>query len=426
MSGTLAAPTARGPVPWLLRESGVFRHYWGAHTVSLFGDQISLLALPLVAVLALDASATQMGYLTAAALAPNLLALHAGAWVDRRARRRQAMITADLGRALLLLSLPLAYALGVLELAQLLVVAFAVGALAVLFNVADASLYVSVVPRARFVQGTSLLSGSRALSSVAGPSIAGLLVRAFSAPVALAVDALTFVASAALLRRIAPVEAPPDREGGGIRSAVRYIARSDVVRPILFATATINFFNFAFWTLFVLYATRSLGIGAAALGLVLGIGALGGLIGSVVTAPLARAIGLGPCLVLGCVIFPAPLLLVPLASGSGSWTFVLLFLAELGSGFGLMLLDISAGTIFAAVIPHELRSRVSGAYIFLNYGVRVVGSLAGGWLGAALGLRPTLWLATAGAVLGVLWLLPSPVLRMRALPECSTRSSCRT
>ena len=200
-------------LPELLRESPTFRRYWGAHTISLFGDQISMLALPLVAVLTLDANAAQMGYLTAAALAPNLLlALHAGAWVDRHGRRRHVMVAADIGRALLLASVPLAYALGGLTYIQLFVVAVATGALSVLFNVSDASLFVSVVPRDRFVEGSSLLSASRAFSYVAGPSTAGLLVRTLSAPVALVADALTFLGSAVLLGRIAPQEAPPDRE----------------------------------------------------------------------------------------------------------------------------------------------------------------------------------------------------------------------
>ncbi len=405
-------------LPVLLRESPMFRRYWGAHTVSLFGDQISMLAVPLVAVLTLDASPTQMGYLTAAALAPNLLlALHAGAWVDRHGRRRHVMVATDIGRALLLVSVPLAYAIGSLTYAQLFVVAFAVGAMSVLFSVSDASLFVSVVARDRLVEGSSLLNGSRAFSYVAGPSVAGLLVRALSAPVALIADALTFIGSAALLARIVPQEAPPDREGGGIRSGIHFVVGSPVVRSMLLATATINFFNFVFFALFVLYATRSLGIGAGALGLVLGAGAVGGLVGSVVAAPVSRAIGLGPCLAVGCVVFPAPLLLVPLASGPERRILALLFLAEFGSGLGVMLLDISAGTILAAVIPPELRSRVSGAYMFANYGIRVLGALAGGWLGAGIGLRPTLWIATIGALGGVLWLLPSPVLRIRTLPE---------
>ncbi len=414
----LATATGRRRVPALLRESSIFRHYWGAHTVSMFGDQISMLALPLVAVLTLDASAAQMGYLAALALAPNLLlSLHAGVWVDRKGRRRHVMIAADIGRALLLLSVPLAYALGSLTFIQLLIVAFGVGSLSVLFGVSDASLFVSIVPRERFVEGSSVLNGSRAFSFVAGPSAAGLLVRALSAPAALVVDALTFLCSALLLGRIAPQEPPPDSEGGGMRTGIRFVIGSAVVRPALLATATINFFNFVFWALFVLYATRSLGVGAGALGLVLGVGAVGGLIGAVVATPISRAIGLGPCLALGCVLFPAPLLLVPLASGSERTILAMLALAEFGSGFGVMLLDISGGAILAAVVPHELRSRVAGAYMFANYGVRVLGALVGGWLGASIGLRPTLWIATIGALAGVLWLLPSPVLRIRTLPE---------
>lgn len=419
MSGTITATGRVGRhLPELLRESSMFRSYWGAHTVSLFGDQISMLALPLVAVLSLDASAAQMGYLTAAALAPNLLlALHAGAWVDRHGRRRHVMIAADVGRALLLASIPLAGVLGSLTFAQLFVVAGGMGALGVLFNVSDASLFVSVVPRDRFVDGSSLLNGSRAFSFVAGPSAAGLLVRALSAPVALVADALTFLGSALLLGRIAPQEARPDGEGGGIRSGVRFVIGSSLVRPMLLATATINFFNFVFFALFVLYATRSLGIGAGALGLVLGAGAVGGLVGSFVAAPLSRSIGLGPCLTVGCIVFPAPLLLVPLAAGPDRRIIALLFLSEFGSGLGVMLLDISAGAILAAVIPPELRSRVSGAYMFANYGIRVLGALVGGWLGASIGLRPTLWIATAGALCGVLWLLPSKLLRIRTLSE---------
>jgi MFS family permease len=150
---------------------------------------------------------------------------------------------------------------------------------------------------------------------------------------------------------------------------------------------------------------------------VLGAGAVGGLLGSVIAAPMSRRIGVGPTLVVGYVLFPVPLLLVPLAGGSDTIVLGSLVLAEFGSGVGLMLLDIGAGAIFAAVIPPRLRSRVSGAYTFVNYGIRVLGSLAGGLLGSTIGLRPALWIGTAGALLGVLFLLPSPVPRMRELPE---------
>jgi MFS family permease len=411
------AARRRAAVPPLLRDA-VFRSYWSAHTISLFGDQISLLALPLVGVLALDASAAQMGYLTAAGWLPYLLfALHAGAWVDRRGKRRATMIAADVGRALLLASVPLAFAADALTLPQLYAVAFGVGALSVLFNVADTSLFVSIVARERYVAANSLLNGSRAFSFVAGPPLAGGLVQLLTAPVTLLLDGLSYVASAGLLGRISPREVPSDVEGSGVLTGLRYIAGSAIVRSSLLATATINFFNFVFWALFVLYATRELGISPGTLGLVLGAGAVGGLVGSVVTMPVARRIGVGPAFVLGCVVFPLPLLLVPLASGSNAVVLTLLFLAEFGSGLGVMMLDISAGSIFAAVIPHRLRSRVSGAYTFANYGVRVAGSLLGGALGSTIGLRPTLWIATTGALVGVLFLIPSPVPRLRELPE---------
>jgi MFS family permease len=404
-------------VPRLLRESGVFRRYWGAHTVSLFGDQVSLLALPLVAVLVLDAGAAQMGYLTASALAPNLLfALHAGAWVDRRGRRRQTMIATDVGRAALLCTVPAAYVLDVLTLGQLYGVAFAVGALTVLFGVADASLFVAIVSRERYIEANSLLNGSRAFSFVAGPSVSGLLVQAFSAPGALLLDAFSFLGSGALLAGIRPDEPPPDPERAGVLVGLRWVARSPVVRATLLATATINFFNFVFFALFILYATRALDVSPGTLGLVLGVGAVGGLVGAAIAGPVMRKIGVGPALIAGCVLFTAPLVLVPLAAGSEAVVLTCLFLAEFGSGLGVMLLDISAGSIFAALIPHRLRSRVSGAYTFVNYGVRVVGSLAGGLLGSAIGLRPALWIGVSGALLGFLWLLPSPVPRLRELP----------
>jgi MFS family permease len=169
-------------LPRLLREDAVFRRYWSAHTISLFGDQVSLLAIPLVGVLALDANAVQMGYLTAAGWVPYLVfSLHAGAWVDRRGRRRATMIEADVGRALVLVSVPLAYAADALTLPHLYLVALAVGTFSVVFGVADSSLFVSIVPRERFLEANSLMHGSRAFSFVAGPSLTGFLVQVLTA-----------------------------------------------------------------------------------------------------------------------------------------------------------------------------------------------------------------------------------------------------
>ena len=415
---TDAAPVRRSRIPVALRERD-FRRFWFGETVSLFGDQITLIALPLTGVLALHASAAQMGYLVAAGIAPALIfSLHAGAWLDRRGRRRQTMLVTVLGRAALIVTIPIAYWLDVLTLAQLYVVAFLIGTLSVLFFVAYTTLFVSLVPRERYLEANALLNGSRAFSYVGGPSVGGLLVQALSGPGALIADAVSFLASAFTLRSIKPVEPPTEEaERGHVKAGLRYLWRSPVIRASLLATATINFFNFVFWALFILYATRTLGVRPGVLGVVLGAGAIGGLIGSILTGKISRWLGVGPTFVFSCILFPAPLVLVPLAHGSYWIVLPLLFAAEFLSGFGVMLLDIVGGSIKTALIPDRLRARVAGAYMVVNYGVRPLGALIGGALGTWIGLRPTLWIASAAAISGVLWLLPSPLMRMRELPE---------
>jgi MFS family permease len=406
-------------VPSLLRENRDFRRLFAADSISLIGDQITLIAVPLTAVLVLDAGAAEMGYLTAAGLLPYLLfSLHAGAWVDRRGGRRRKMIAADLLRAVVVATVPLAYAFDVLTMQQLFVTEFIVGSLAVVFRVSHPTLFISVVPRDDYVQGQSLVNGTRAFSYVAGPTLGGLLVQAVTAPVTLVLDAVSYVVSAFYLGSISPEEPPTEEAARGhVLSGLRFIRGSPVVRSSLLATATVNFFNFVFWSLFVLYATRELGVAAGTLGLILGAGAVGGLVGSVVTGRIGRRIGIGPAFVVGCVLFPLPLVLVPLAEGPRWLIVAFLFLAEFWSGVGVMMLDISAGAIFAAIIPDRLRSRVSGAYSFVNYGVRPLGSVVGGLLGSTIGLRSTLWIGAVGALAGVLWLLPSPIPRLRDLPE---------
>jgi predicted MFS family arabinose efflux permease len=242
---------------------------------------------------------------------------------------------------------------------------------------------------------------------------------AITAPGAIVVDALTFLVSGLALARIRPAEPSTAAPGkGDLAAGVRFIAGSRTVRSALGATATVNFFAFAFNAIVILYATRALHVHPAVLGLVLGSGAIGGLLGSFVTGRVTRRIGLGPTFITGCVLFPAPLALIPLAGGPHTLVLVCLFVAEFGSGAGVMLLDISIGAIFAGAIPNELRSRVSGAYRTVNYGVRPLGALTGGVLGSAIGLRPTLWLAVAGAVTCALWLVRSPFPRLRELqPE---------
>jgi MFS family permease len=403
-------------VPALLRDR-VFRRYWEASTISMFGDQVSGVALPLAAVLVLHAGAAQMGYLTALEWLPSLLfGLPAGAWVDRRGRRRRTMIAADLGRAALFASIPVCYALHLLTLPQLYLVTFGAGTLSILFNVSDGTLFVSIVAPERYVDGQSLIYGSRALSFVGGPSVGGALVQALSAPLAVVADALSFLGSAFFLGRIRPAEPPTDDGSGSVLAGARFIAGSALVRASLTAVATINFFNLMFFALYLLYAVRVLHIRAGVVGGLLGVAAVGGLLGALVTKRVAARIGAGWTYTAGCLLFTAPLVLWPLAHGRLPLVLVMLFAAEFGSGFGVMMLDISIGAIFAAVIPDTLRSRVTGAFQAVNYGTRPLGALLGGLLGSTIGLRPALWVAVLGGVTGFAILLPTPLPRYR-LPD---------
>jgi MFS family permease len=353
---------------------------------------------------------------------PHLLfSLPAGVWLERVAGRRRIMIGADIGRALLLASVPLAHGFDAVTFGQLYAVAFATGCLAVLFDISYSTLFVAVVERERYLEANSLLNGSRSLSYVAGPSLGGLLVQALGAAFALLADALSFLASALLLGSMHASEPPLEPQAANRREQVaqglRFIFGNTFFRPALAATATLNFFNLAFGALFILYATRELGVRPGTLGLVLGAGAVGGVLGAFVAGRLGRRIGLGPAFIVGQILFPLPLLLVPLASGSKPVILAMLFAAEFFSGLGVMILDINAGSMMTALTPHALRSRSTGAFRFVNYGIRPLGALAGGALGATLGLRPALWITTVGALAGVLWLLPSPVPGMRDLPE---------
>src|SRR6202012_1249630 len=296
-----AGAGSRYLVPPLLRNR-VFRRYWGASTVSMFGDQVSSVAGSLTALLELRAKPYEMGYLTPLEWLPSLLfGLHAGAWLDRRGKRRNAMIVADLGRAAAFATIPLCYAFHVLTLAQMCVVTFVGGALSVLFTVSDGTLFVSIVSPEEYVDGQSLIYGSRALSFLGGPSVGGLLVQAPSAPYAVVVDALSFLGSAFQLGTIRPAEPPPADGEDGLTAGLRFIARTPIVRASLTGVAVVNFFNLMFEALFMLYAVRFLGVRPGVLGLVIGAGAVGGLLGAVLSKRLTSRLGAGLVYVTGCL-----------------------------------------------------------------------------------------------------------------------------
>ncbi len=416
----------RSHIPPLLFDAPDFRRLWTGQTISVLGDQVSIIGLPLVAVLVLDANAAQMGLLTAVGLFPHLLfSLPAGVWLDRVHRRRRLMIWADLGRAALIATIPLAVVFDVLTMAQLYVVGFLTGSLAVAFDLAWNTVFVSVVRRERYVEAMALLNGSRSLAYVAGPTIGGALVQVLGAPLAMLADALSYLGSVVALRRIRSPEPPVESETGSLRerlsAGLAFLFRDPIMRPTLLAAATINLFNFAFAALFILYATTVLGISPGVLGLSLGFGAIGGLLGAVVASRVGRRIGLGPAYALGCILFPASLILVPVAGPDMPMPLILALViaAEFGAGLGVMILDINVGAFITARTPDRIRSRSVGAFRFVNYGVRPVGAVLGGALGTAFGVREALFIATIASMAGCLWLVGSQVLKLRELPDAA-------
>ncbi|MBM0227227.1 MULTISPECIES: MFS transporter [Micromonospora] len=399
-----------------------FRSFFVAHATSQFGDRISELAFPLLAVLVLDATAAQVSLLTALVWLPNLTGIFLGAWVDRRAHKKRLLVAADLIRAALLVTVPVAFAFDAGTLAQLYVVALLTGAASVLFNTAYPAFFVRLVDRSRYLDANSALSASRSVSFIAGPALGGVLVQVLTAPIAILVDAVSFVASALGIGRIRlddaaahPEEPEPETLWRRARDGLRFTLRDPVLRAALGCTTTVNYFSFVFGALLVLFASHTLGLSAGLLGLALGAGAVGGLLGAVVAPRLSARIGVGRSIVAGAIVFPASISLVAVADGP-LWARVgLLAAAEFFSGLGVMLFDVNLNALNAAVIPDGLRSRVAGAYSTVNYGVRPLGALTGGALGTWLGLRPTLWIAAVGGVLCVLWLLPSPIPAVRSL-----------
>ncbi|MEU6574285.1 MFS transporter [Streptomyces sp. NPDC046805] len=413
-----------------LRRERRFVRYWMGQTVSQFGDRVSELAVPLVAVGALHASAHQVALLTALAWAPNFVGLLLGAWVDGRPGKRALMVAADLVRAGVLLTLPVAALFDAVTLGQLYAVALVTGLAAVVFSTANQSFFARLVPPSSYVDANSKLSVSRSASFVAGPALGGGLVQLLTAPVAVAVDAVSFLASALLVGRARVDEPRPATDGPSAPSLLRcaaqglaFVVRNPVLRAGLACSATVNFFTFLTGTgLLVLFADRQLGLAPGEIGLAFGVGATGGLLGAVSAPAISRLIGVGRSVAVGAVLYPAPLALLWVAGGPLWARAGVLAAVEFLSSVGVMLFDINLNSLEASVVPDGLRSRVAGAYNTVNYGTRPLGALAGGALATFIGLRPTITVAAVGGALSLVWLLASPIPRIRSVGAAATQA----
>jgi MFS family permease len=409
--------------------SGLWRHsdfvkLWLGHSISRFGSEISQLAIPLTAALVLNATALQMGLLAAIEFAPFLvLALFAGVWVDRLPRR-PILIWADVGRAGLLGSIPVAAVLRVLSIEQLYVVALGTGILTVFFDVADQAYLPALVGREDLIEGNSKLEVSRSVAQITGPGVAGVLVQTITAPMAVAVDAASFVASVICLFAIRKPEPPPVSHGqapqsiwADIKEGLAVVLTNPVLRSIAACTGSGNLFNNAMMAVYVLYLTRELRIEPAVIGLIFAISGPGALFGALVAGRTATMFGLGRTIIVSSALFTVAGVLVALASGPPPVVIATLMLAAVIGGISNPVYNINQVSLRQAITPDRLQGRMNASMRFIVWGTIPIGALLGGALGDAIGLRPTLIFAALGQLLPPLFVIFSPV---RALKEQPT------
>ena len=408
---------------------GLWRHsefvkLWTGQTISRFGSEISALAIPLAAALVLNASPAQMGFLGAFEFAPFLLlSLFAGVWVDRLPRR-PILIVADVGRAILLGSIPVAALLGVLRIEQLYAVGLLSGVLTVFFDVAYQAYLPVLVSRDHLVEGNSKLEVSRSVAQIAGPGVAGALVQLVTAPIAVAVDALSFVASVLFLVFIHTSEPPPVRHTDSassiwaeLREGLAVVVGNPLLRSIAACTATSNLFGNAMMAVYVLYVTRLLGIQPAVLGLILAVAGPGALLGALMAGWLARRFGLGTTIVVSVLVGELANLLVPLASGTTVVITATLMVSMFVGGAAGPIYNINQVSLRQAITPDRLQGRMNASMRFIVWGTIPIGALLGGTLGELIGVWQTIAFTTVCALLAPVFVLLSPVRQLRTQPS---------
>jgi MFS family permease len=387
-----------------------------AYAISAIGSEVTVLAIPIAAAILLGASPLQMGLLTAAGTAPYVgFALVVGAWVDRLRRRRPLMIAADLVAAAALLTVPLAWALGLLTVPQLIAVELVVGVARVTFRPAFSTHLPEVVPLVAVTAAYSRLRASEATATIAGPTLGGSLVTLLTAPVAVLVDALSFVLSALLVGKVRTpervgFEPPPQRRlAQEIGEGMSYLLRDRRLRAIAGAAANVNFFGLMVFALLVVYLTRDHDFTPLMVAAVTVAGGLGALAGALVAPRVAERVGRGRTIIMGSAVFSFGMIAFPAAHGPRWVVLAILCANEVVMGVGIMLFDVTTGAFYVTEIPAEIRGRVSASMGTISQGVKALGALAGGGLATAYGVRPALWVAAVGATTTVLWTWFSPL-----------------
>ncbi len=405
------------PTASLWRQADFLRLLIGT-TVSLCGSALTAMAVPFLAAVALQATPAEMGLLGVAGSAPVLLvSLFAGVWIDRYSRRT-CLIVGDLGRALLLLTIPVAALFGILSIVQLYLVEFLSGILTVFFDIAWRSYLPSVVGPGHLVEANGKLELSNAITGVARLSLAGIVIQLLTAAFAIAIDALTFLVSALCILGISRCEELPRPAAAPvlaqIRDGMRLVLQSPWLRAFAGCMATSNFSSNIFFALYMLFGTRELGMSAAELGVVYGIGASGALAGAALAPWAAARFGLGPAI--AGAAFIGSIEVIPAVFATPDSAVPLLLVSSFLGNLGWDLYRVNELSVRQAITPPALLGRMNATLSFVVAGMLPLGALVGGALGEVLGVRAAISVAACASALSVLWILLSPVRGMRHLP----------
>jgi MFS family permease len=401
-----------------------FTLLWAGQTVSETGTQVTALALPLVAVDSLHEGALAVGGLAACSSLPYLIAgLPTGALVERW-RKRRVMVVTDVARAAVLASVPLAWWLGVLGLAQLYAVALVVGALSVFFDVAYQSVVPVLVGPEDLLAANARLQASASTAQVGGPAVAGALAGVLGAAGAVAVDCFSFVVSVVSLLGIQSPEVPVASAAGRgslrreMREGLDFVRHQATIRTLALTAGTCNLFEAAGQAVLLLWLRRHLGLPADRIGIVLAVGCVGGVVGAAAAPAVARRLGLGRALLLGVALAAAGNAAFPLATHGDVYELVIV--GQATSSFGALVFNVNQVSLRQALCPPQLLGRMTASVRTVVSGALPVGALLGGSVGELWGLRAALWVSVAGGAAALAWLLVSPLGRMRVVPPAPT------